>query len=81
MLAPFISLVGDCGHTKVTRAKKTKKCAWYWDEVHQTAYDNVKATIAKDLALAYPDYSNDMRFTLTPCLNSLIPLLLRETDQ
>jgi hypothetical protein len=29
---------------------------WYWDEVHQTAFDIVKATIAKDVALAYPDY-------------------------
>jgi hypothetical protein len=55
------SLVGECGHTKVTRAKKTKKCAWYWDwdEVHQTASDNVKATIAKDVALAYPDHSKE----------------------
>ena len=25
MLAPLTSLVGECGHTKVTRAKKTKK--------------------------------------------------------
>ena len=25
MFAPLTSLVGDCGHTKVTRAKKTKK--------------------------------------------------------
>ena len=42
MLAPLTSLVGECGHTKVTRAKKTKKWAWHWDEVHQKAFDNVK---------------------------------------
>jgi hypothetical protein len=29
----------------------------YWDEVHQRAFDHVKATIAKDAVLAYPDYS------------------------
>ena len=29
MLAPLTSLVGECGHTKVTRAKKTKKWAWH----------------------------------------------------
>ncbi len=37
MLAPLTSLVGECGHTKVTRAKKTKKRTWHWDEVHQTS--------------------------------------------
>ncbi len=57
MLAPLTSLVGECGHTKVTRANKTKKQAWYWDEVHQIAFDNVKATITRDAVLAYPDYS------------------------
>jgi hypothetical protein len=35
------------------------KCARYWDEVHQTVFDNVKATIAKDVALAFPDYSKE----------------------
>ena len=59
MLAPLTSLVGECGHTKVTRAKKTKKRAWHWDEVHQIAFDNVKATIARDVCLAYPDYSKE----------------------
>jgi hypothetical protein len=35
----------------------TKKVPWHWDEVHQRAFDLVKATIAKDVVLAYPDYS------------------------
>ncbi len=52
-------MVGECGHTKITRAKKTKKWAWHWDEVHQTAFNNMKATIAKDVVLAYPDYSKE----------------------
>ena len=56
MLILLTSLEGECGHTKVTRAKKTKKRAWYWDEVHQIAFDNVKTTIARDVVLAYPDY-------------------------
>ena len=59
MLAPLTSLVGECGHTKVTRAKKTKKQAWHWDEIHQKAFDNIKATIARDVVLAYPDYSKE----------------------
>ncbi len=56
MLVPLTSLVGECGHTKVTRANKTKKMAWHWDEVHQTAFENVKAIIARDVVLADPEY-------------------------
>jgi hypothetical protein len=57
MLTPLTSLVGECGQTKSTKAKGTKKVPWHWDEVHQRAFDHVKATIAKDVVLAYPDYS------------------------
>ncbi len=57
MLAPLTSLVGECGQTKSTKAKGTKKVPWHWDKVHQKAFNQVKATIAKDVVLAYPDYS------------------------
>ncbi len=57
MLAPLTSLVGECGQAKTTKAKGTKKVTWHWDEVHQSAFNHVKATIAKDVVLAYPDYS------------------------
>jgi hypothetical protein len=57
MLAPLISLVGECGQTKSTKAKGTKKVSWHLDEVHQRAFNHIKATIAKDVVLAYPDYS------------------------
>jgi D-tyrosyl-tRNA(Tyr) deacylase len=57
MLALLISLVGEYGHTKVTKANKTKKHLWHWDTVHQKAFNDLKATIAKDVALVYPDYS------------------------
>jgi hypothetical protein len=56
MLTPLTSLVGECGQTKVTRAKGTKNVPWYWDEVHQRAFNHVKTTIAKEVVLAYPDY-------------------------
>ncbi len=45
------------GQTKVTRAKGTKKVPWHWDEVHQRAFNHIKATIAREVVLAYPDYS------------------------
>jgi hypothetical protein len=57
MLAPLTSLVGECSQTKVSRAKGTKKAPWHWDEVHQRAFDHIKATIAREVVLAYPDYS------------------------
>ncbi len=57
MLAPLTSLVGECGQTKTTKAKGTKQVPWHLDEVHQRAFDHVKATIAKDVVFAYPDYS------------------------
>ena len=57
LLAPLTSLVGECGHTKDSRKKKVKRVPWHWDDVHQQAFDNVKATIARDVSLAYPDYS------------------------
>ena len=46
MLTPLTSLVGECGQTKTTKAKGTKKVLWHWDEVHQRAFNHVKATIA-----------------------------------
>ncbi len=57
MLTPVTLLVGECGQTKATRAKGTKKVPWHRDKVHQRAFDHAKATIAKDVVLAYPDYS------------------------
>ncbi len=57
MLVPLTALVGECGQTKVTKAKGTKKVPWHCDKVHQRAFDHVKATIARDVVLAYPDYS------------------------
>ena len=70
MLARLNSLVGECGHTKITKAKKTKKRSWYWDEVHQKAFDDVKAIIAKEVVLANPNYSKDLKYTPMPRLNN-----------
>jgi hypothetical protein len=58
-------LVGECGHTKVAKANETEKVAWHWDKIHQEAFDNIKATIANDVTLAYPDYTQGFGSTLT----------------
>ena len=60
MLVLLTSLVGECDHTKVTRASKREKCPWYWDMVHQKAFNDLKATVAKDVVLAFPDYSMEI---------------------
>ncbi len=57
LLAPLTSLVGECGQTKTSKAKRIKKVPWYWDEVHERAFDHVKAAITKDVVLASLDYS------------------------
>jgi hypothetical protein len=56
MLAPLTDLVRECGETKTTQKNKTKKKPWQWDLIHQQALDNVKAAIAKETVLAYPDF-------------------------
>ncbi len=57
MLAPLTSLVGECEKTKTTKKNKTKKKPWRWESIHQQAFDNVKATIAKEVGLAYLDFT------------------------
>ena len=41
---------------KTTKKNKTKKKPWQWDPIHQQAFDDVKAAIAKETVLAYPDF-------------------------
>jgi hypothetical protein len=56
MLTPLTDLVGECRHTKTTRANNTKKQPWHWNAVQQNAFNNIKATIAHDVTVAYPGY-------------------------
>eukprot|EP00804_Cyclotella_cryptica_P011146 CCRYP_020840-RA/>CCRYP_020840-RA protein AED:0.15 eAED:0.28 QI:0/0/0/1/0/0/3/0/289 len=62
ILASLTNLVGECGHTKVTRASKTKKKPWHWDSIHQKAFDTVKATITGDVTLAFEIYTDSSKF-------------------
>ncbi len=57
MLAPLTNLVVECRETKTTENNKTKKKPWRWGSIHQQAFDNVNATIAKEVVLAYPDFT------------------------
>jgi hypothetical protein len=57
MLAHLTDLVGECRETKTTQKNKTKKKPWRWKSIHQQAFDNLKATIAKEVVLTYPDFT------------------------
>ena len=57
MLAPLTDLVAECGLSKTEKKAGKKKKAWYWTDVHERAFERVKETIARDVMLAYPDFS------------------------
>jgi hypothetical protein len=61
ILSPLTALVGECGSTEdpKTKKKQTPRKPRHWDPVHQQAFDNVKAAIAKEVTLAYPNYSEE----------------------
>jgi hypothetical protein len=61
MLAPLTDLVGECGETKATKKNGTKKKPWKWESIHQQVFDNVKATIAKEVVLAYLDFTKSFK--------------------
>ncbi len=70
MLALHTDRVGACGETKTTYKNKTKKLPWRWDPIHQHAFDGVEATIAKDVVLAYTDFTRS--FEIGGCLHKAI---------
>ncbi len=81
MLAPLTALVRECGQTKLPELKETRlglhtthcmKMSWNLSKnnVHQRAFDHVKATIAREVFLAYPDYSEVFEiYTMLPINN------------
>ena len=58
LLTPLSDLVAECGFTKLNK-QRGERVPWHWDDVHQKAFNHVNATIAKDVALAYPDFSKE----------------------
>ncbi len=61
MLAPLTKLEGECGETKATKKNGTKKKPWKWESIHQQAFDDAKATVAKEVVLAYPDFTKPFK--------------------
>jgi hypothetical protein len=81
MLDPLTDLVGESGKTKTTKKNKTKKKPWRWDLICQQVFDNVRAAIAKEVLLAYPDFLKHLRLLFiyylctVPALMKLVALL------
>jgi hypothetical protein len=70
LLAPLTDLVAECGTTKLSKKprrdgspRKAPK-PWHWDDVHQTAFEEMKKIIARDVILAYPSYDEDEPFII-----------------
>jgi hypothetical protein len=61
MLAPLTHFVGECKKIKATTKNGTNKKSWRWDAIQQQTFDNLKATIAKDMVLAYPDFTKPFK--------------------
>ncbi len=78
MLVPLTDLVGECGETKTTRMNKTKKKPWRWDPIHQQVFDNVKAAIAKETVLAYPDFLKPFEIYTDPSTMQLGAMITQD---
>ena len=71
MLAPLTDLVAECGLSKTEKQAKKKKRGWYWTDVHEKAFQRVKETIARDVMLAYPDFSQSFEIYTDACTTQL----------
>jgi hypothetical protein len=78
MLAPLSDLVGECGEMKTTRKNKVKKKPWHWDSIHQIVFDNVKSTIAKEVVLAYPDFTKPFEIYTNASTKQLGAVIMQE---
>ncbi len=78
MLAPLTNLVGECRETKTTKKNKSKKKPWWWKLIHQQAFDNIKATIAKEVVLAYPDFMKSFEIYTDASTMQLGPVMTQE---
>jgi hypothetical protein len=78
ILAPLTDLVRECRETKTTRMNKTKKKPWQWDPIHQQAFDNVKAAIAKETVLAYPDFLKPFEIYTNASLTQLGAMITQD---
>ena len=76
MLAPLTDHIGEFGDQDPK--KRTCKKPFYWSSVHQEAFDNVKATLACDVVLAYPDFSKEFELYTDASARQLGAVIVQE---
>ena len=59
LFASLTDLVGEFGIRKTKKSKGTKKALCHWDDIHQRVSRAVIAVVARDMVLAYPDFSKE----------------------
>jgi hypothetical protein len=60
---------------------KTKKKSKHWDLIHQQAFDNVKAAIAKEEVLAYLDFLNSIEIYMDASAMQLVAVITMDCRQ
>ncbi len=58
--------------------QKIKKNPWRWDPIHQQAFDNSKAAIAKETVLAYPDFLKPFEIYMDASSTQLGPVIAQD---
>ena len=57
----------------------TKKKHWHLDDVHQKSFNDLKATISKEVVQTYPDYSKEFKMNTDASLPG--PFFSRELSE
>jgi hypothetical protein len=81
MLAPLTDLVGECGEMNTTKKNETKKKSWWWDPIHEQAFVNIKAAIAKKTVLVYLDFSKPFEIYTDASATKLGAVIAQDTGQ
>jgi len=67
--------------TETTRKNKVKKQPWHWNSILRIAFDNVKTTIAKEVVLAYPDFTKSFDIYTDASTKQLGSVITQDTGQ
>ncbi len=67
-------------YNKSSESQRFKAKPWHWDEIHQKAFDQVKATICQDVVLAYPDYSKPFEI-FTDALEKQLGIVITQENR
>ena len=68
---PTFGFSGGMWNFQTPEEGRRKKAPWHWDEVHQKAFEDIKEVIARDVVLAYPDFSKPFEIYTDACTRQL----------